>query len=293
MYGANRQDRRSVRLPGPLVDAAWLEEAMLAPGLVVADVRWYPDQSGREAFQAGHIPGAVFVDVDADLASEPVGESGRHPLPTPEDFAQAMERVGIGDDTAVVAYDDAGGSNAARLWWMLTVTGHPAAVLDGGIAAWPRGLEAGPGLEGSRARFTARPWPAERIADASEVNLRRRDPASLVLDARSPERYRGEVEPIDPVAGHIPGAKNAPWLGNVDVDTWRFLPAKVLRERYEALGVDGRRTVVVHCGSGVTSCHLALALEAAGLPAPKLYVGSWSGWIAGLSRPMAKGPEPG
>jgi thiosulfate/3-mercaptopyruvate sulfurtransferase len=266
---------------------------MRAPGVVVADVRWYPDRTGREAFKAGHIPGAVFIDVDGDLAGSPGGEAGRHPLPPPESFAQAMERVGIGDDTVVVAYDDAGGSNAARLWWMLSVTGHQAAVLDGGIASWTGHLESGPGLEGARARFTPRPWPAELIADASEVNLRRRDPSSVVLDARSAERYRGEVEPIDPVAGHIPGARSAPWLGNVDVDTWRFLRAEEIRERFESLGVDGRRTVVVHCGSGVTSCHLLLALELAGLSPAKLYVGSWSGWIAGMSRPMAKGPEPG
>jgi thiosulfate/3-mercaptopyruvate sulfurtransferase len=284
-----------VKLPGPLVDVGWVQEALRHRSLVLADVRWYPDTSGRAAFEAGHIPGAVFVDVDTDLAGAPGGEGGRHPLASPEHFAEAMERQGIGDDTAVVAYDDAGGSNAARLWWMLTVTvtGHEAAVLDGGIASWPGELEAGPGLEGARARFTPRPWPAELIADASEVNARRRDPTSVVLDARSPERYRGEVEPIDPVAGHIPGAKNAPWLGNIDVDTWRFLPADRLRERFEALGADARRTVVVHCGSGVTSCLLSLALEVAGLPPPKLYVGSWSGWIAGLSRPMAKGPEPG
>jgi thiosulfate/3-mercaptopyruvate sulfurtransferase len=263
------------------------------PELVVADVRWYPNRSGREAFELGHIPGAVFVDVDADLAGPVGGASGRHPLPAPEDFARAMERAGIAEDSVVVAYDDAGGSNAARLWWMLTVTGHRAAVLDGGLAGWEGELEQGQGRERRRGTFAARPWPADRVVDVGQVNALRRDPSAVVLDARAAERYRGEVEPIDAVAGHIPGAKNAPWSANLDPETGRFLPPEALRGQYEALGVDGNRTVVAYCGSGVTSCHDVLALELAGFPAAKLYVGSWSGWIAGLSRPMAKGPDPG
>jgi thiosulfate/3-mercaptopyruvate sulfurtransferase len=282
-----------MRLPGPLVDATWLEAALGDPGLVVADVRWYPDRRGRDGYEAGHIPGAVFIDEDADLAGKPGGEAGRHPLPDPQDFARAMERAGIGDDTAVVAYDDTSDSNAARLWWMLDVTGHPAAVLDGGLAAWSGDLEQGTGALPPPATFTPRPWPAEAMADADLVNRLRRDPSGLVLDARSSERYRGEVEPIDPIAGHIPGARNAPWTDNVDPDTGRFLPAESLRRRYEDLGVAPDRTTAVHCGSGVTACHLALAIRLAGLPDPRLYVGSWSGWIASGARPMAKGPEAG
>jgi thiosulfate/3-mercaptopyruvate sulfurtransferase len=293
MHGPNRDDPAFVNLPGPLVDAAWLERAIGDPGLVVADVRWYPNRSGRQAYDGGHIPGAVFVDVDADLAAHRAGASGRHPLPAPEDFARAMEQAGIGEDSVVVAYDDAGGSNAARLWWMLASTGHHAAVLDGGLMAWAGELERGSGSEPSRASFSPRPWPTDRVVDADQVEALRRDPSAVVLDARAAERYRGEVEPIDPVAGHIPGAKNAPWAANLDPETGRFLSPDALRRRYEALGVDGQRTVVAYCGSGVTSCHDLLALEVAGFPRAKLYVGSWSSWIAGLSRPMAKGPDPG
>ena len=280
-------------LPGPLIDAEWLQRALDEEDVAVADVRWYPKGGGREAYEEGHVPGAVFVDVDADLAGPRSGDSGRHPLPAPQAFAEAMERAGIGDDTALVAYDDAGGSNAARLWWMLTATGHPAAVLDGGLAAWPGALEQGPGRSRPPAHFTPRPWPTDRIADAAQVDRLRRDPSAVVLDARSAERFRGEVEPIDPVAGHIPGAGNAPWAENLDPVTGRFLPPGELRRRYQALGVDGTRTVVAYCGSGVTSCHDVLALEVAGLGRAKLYVGSWSGWIADPSRPMARGPDPG
>jgi thiosulfate/3-mercaptopyruvate sulfurtransferase len=293
VHGSNGDDPAFVNLPGPLVDAAWLERALGHSQLVVADVRWYPNRSGREAYERGHIPEAVFVDVDADLAAPRVGDSGRHPLPPPEDFAGAMERAGIGEDSVVAAYDDAGGSNAARLWWMLAVTGHRAAVLDGGLAAWTGELDQGSGSQPRRASFSPTPWPADRVVDADQVDALRRDPSAVVLDARAAERYRGEVEPIDPVAGHIPGAKNAPWAGNLDPETGRFLSPDALRKKYEALSVDGQRTVVAYCGSGVTSCHDLLALELAGFPRAKLYVGSWSGWIAGLSRPMAKGPDPG
>jgi thiosulfate/3-mercaptopyruvate sulfurtransferase len=276
-------------LPAHLVDVAWLSEHLTDPGIVVADVRWYADRSGREAFETGHIPGAVWVDVDTDLSRPRTPESGRHPLPTPVDFAEAMERLGIGDDTAVVAYDDAGGSNAARLWWMLWVTGHEAAVLDGGLASWTEALEAGPGPTMASARFTPRPWPEDRMADVTEVDRWRRDPSAVVLDARTLERFRGEVEPIDPVAGHIPGAVSAPWASNLDPQTGVFLTPEVLWDRYAALGVAGDRTVVAYCGSGVTSCHDVLAMEVAGLPGARLYVGSWSEWIATGRRPMARG----
>lgn len=282
-----------MNLIGPLVDAVWLEEALGDPDLVVADVRWYAQGGGREAFEAGHIPGAVFVDVDNDLAGPVAGDSGRHPLPAPEDFAAAMERVGIGDRSAVVAYDDAGGANAARLWWMLRATGRAAAVLDGGLASWTGPLEEGSGRDRPPATFEPHPWPADRVVDAVEVNRFRRGAEAVVLDARSPERYRGEAEPIDAVAGHIPGARNAPWASNLDPATGRFLSAEELRRWYEDLGVDGHHTAVAHCGSGVTACMDVLGIEVAGLGVARLYVGSWSGWIAGLSRPMAKGPAPG
>ncbi len=281
-------------LPGPLIGVEWLRGAMGDPLLLVADVRWYSDGSGRSRFEEGHIPGAVFVDVDTDLASPKTKGSGRHPLPSTEAFAEAMQRVGIGDEESVVAYDDAGGSNAARLWWMLSVTGHRAAVLDGGLQGWNGPLESGPSRPPpARGRFTARPWPRDRIVDAETVDRLRRDPRAVVLDARAPERYRGQTEPIDPVAGHIPGAGNAPWSENVDPATGRFRSPEELREQYRARGVEEGREVVAYCGSGVTSCHDVLALELAGIRGAKLYVGSWSEWIAEPSRPVAEGPEPG
>jgi thiosulfate/3-mercaptopyruvate sulfurtransferase len=284
-----------MRFPGPLVGVDWLREALNDPLLVVADVRWYPDGSGRARFEEGHIPDSIFVDVDSDLASPKTKHSGRHPLPPPEEFAQAMERAGIGDEASIVAYDDTGGSNAARLWWMLSVTGHPAAVLDGGLQAWNGPLEAGPSRAkgGGGLRFTSRPWPEDRIVDAEEVDRLRGDPQAVVLDARAPERYRADTEPIDPVPGHIPGARNAPWSDNVDPQTGRFRSPEELRRQYRARGVEQGRQVAAYCGSGVTSCHDILALEVAGIRDVKLYVGSWSEWITDPSRPVATGPEPG
>lgn len=281
-------------LPGPLVEADWLAGHLGSDDLAVADVRWHPDGSGRAAFEAGHIPTATFVDVDTDLSRRPGRNEGRHPLPTPEEFAAAMERAGIGDGTAVVAYDDVRGSTAARLWWMLRVLDHPAAVLDGGYESWAGEVETGPGpgRPGSPRRFTPNPWPEGAIADGTEVDHLRLDPQGLVLDARAADRYRGDIEPLDPVAGHIPGAVSAPWEGNLDSGTGRFRTPAELRERYSALGAGGRRTVL-QCGSGVTACHGILSMEVAGLPPPKLYVGSWSGWIADPEHPVARGPEPG
>lgn len=282
-----------MRLPGPLVDDRWLHQRLGETSLVVADVRWYPDGSGRARFEQGHIPSAVFVDVDSDLASPKSPGSGRHPLPSPEAFAEAMARAGIGDESVVVAYDDAGGSNAARLWWMLSATGHRVAVLDGGLQGWKGPIEAGPSPARERSRFTPRPWPPDRITDTEAVDRLRSDPSAVVLDARTAERYRGETEPIDPVAGHIPGARNAPWSGNLDPRTGRFRSVAELVERYRGLGVETGRGVVAYCGSGVTSCHDILALEVAGLPGARLYVGSWSEWITDPSRPVARGPEAG
>jgi thiosulfate/3-mercaptopyruvate sulfurtransferase len=281
-------------LPGPLVSPEWLVEALRdgGPRLVLADVRWYPNRDAREAYEEGHIPGAVFLDAERDLAGPVVADSGRHPLPSPEAFAEAMSRVGIGEESEVVAYDDTGGANAARLWWMLSVGGHPAAVMDGGLAAWPGDVEAGPPPTRRRARFSPYPWPEERVADHAEVGRLRRSPSAVVIDARAAERYRAEAEPIDPVAGHIPGARNAPWTENLDPATGRFLAPQELRSRYAEVGADGARQAVVHCGSGITACHDILAMEVAGLPPARLYVASWSGWIADPSRPVARGPEP-
>jgi len=272
-----------VTLPGPLVGVDWLADHVDDPEVVVADVRWYLDgRSGRAAYDAGHVPGAVFVDVDGDLAvPQPAGTpGGRHPLPTAADFAAAMSRLGIGDASSVVAYDDASGAVAARLWWMLTVTGHDAGVLDGGLAAWPGSLSTEPAAL-TPAEFSPRPWPPEHMADAASVAK-----APLVLDARAAERYRGEAEPVDPRAGHIPGAVSAPFAGNLD-PSGRFLSPGDLRQRYEALGADTNETIV-SCGSGINACHLALAFAFVGLPPPSLYVGSYSDWVSDPSRPVAR-----
>jgi thiosulfate/3-mercaptopyruvate sulfurtransferase len=276
----------------PVVGIGWLRERR--GHVVLADVRWYLDgRSGREAYDKAHLPGAVFVDLDRWLAGPASPAHGRHPLPDPETFARGMAELGIGDASTVVAYDDAGGTIAARLVWMLRVTGHEAALLDGGLAAHEGPLE-----QVSRpmppATFTARPWPPERLADIDDAT----DRANWVLDARPPERYRGEHEPIDPRPGHIPGARSFPCRGNLDREH-RFLPVEDLRRRFEDVRVTDGGAVVSYCGSGVTACHNLLALELAGLGSGRLYPGSWSQYSAG-DRPAETGdpdrawtPRPG
>jgi thiosulfate/3-mercaptopyruvate sulfurtransferase len=274
----------------PLVSSDWLRANLGMPGLVVADVRWVPGGSATEAFEHGHIPGAILFDADTDLAGKPFTEGpGRHPLPSPEAFAPTMSRAGIGDDTTVIAYDDNGGSYAARLWWMLDALGRGAvAVLDGALAGWDGPLETGPAAQGREpATFTAKLWPRELIADAADIADAIRNVSAVVLDARAPERYRGNVEPIDPVAGHIPGARSAPWAGNLDPTTGRFLDTDALRKRYEALGMDGTNQAIAQCGSGLTACHDVFAIRVAGLGRARLYEGSWSDWVSDPSRPVA------
>lgn len=257
-------------------------------GAVVADVRWYLDgRSGRAAYDAGHLPGAVFVDLDRDLAGPSGPAVGRHPLPEPGHFAHSMGRLGIGDGDTVLAYDDAGGTVAARLVWMLRVTGHEAALLDGGIAAYDGALEQAR-RERPVAVFAPVPWPAERLAVLADAT----DRDSLVLDARARERYRGEQEPVDPRAGHIPGAVNLPCAENLDA-AGCLLPVAELRRRLVAAGVDDDRRVVSSCGSGVTACHTLLAMELAGFAPGRLYAGSWSQYSSDPERPAAAGGGPG
>jgi thiosulfate/3-mercaptopyruvate sulfurtransferase len=275
-----------------LVETAWL--AAHLTDVVVADVRWSPTGGTAEAaaaFEAGHIPGAAFFDVDRDLAGDPTAGPGRHPLPSPEAFARSLSIAGIDRESFVVAYDDVKGSLAARLWWMLDVLGRRVALLDGGLGAWRGALETGVAHGRSPTPIEPRPWPLERIGDADDVAAAIHDETTVVLDARTPERYRGEVEPIDPVAGHIPGARNAPWVSNLDA-SGRFVSAEQLRERYAELGVTDGAGAIAHCGSGVTACHDLLAMRLAGLHGGRLYVGSWSGWVSDPARPIATGEEP-
>ena len=282
-------------MPGILVEPEWLRANLDAPGLVIADCRWVPGGSALAAFEAGHIPGAVLLDADTDLAARAFsGGPGRHPLPAPRAFADTMGRAGIRNDTPIVAYDDAGGSIAARLWWMLDAIGHPSvAILDGALAGWQAPLETGPGRPPVTTTFTARPWPRDLIADADDVAHGLSEGSALVLDARAPERYRGEVEPIDPVAGHIPGAVSGPWAANLDPATGRFLDPGALRGRYTTLGAGDGREAIAQCGSGLTACHDVFAIRLAGLGRARLCEGSWSGWLSDRSRPVATGADPG
>ena len=277
---------------GPLVSAAWLAERG-SDGLVLADVRWRTDLSAREGFLRDHLPRAVYVDADVDLAGPVDTRSGRHPLPSPEAFAAAMGRVGIGDDTPVVAYDIANGSYAARLWWMLDVLGHPVALLDGGSGAWTGPLETGEGDAVAPARFTPRPWPEDLLFREAEGVMDALRSGATVIDARAAARYRGEEEPFDPVAGHIPGALSLPWGDAMDPATGRFRSADALRAWFAAAGIDDAEGVVAQCGSGVTACVDLVALRIAGLGRGRLYVGSWSEWVSDPARPVATGPERG
>ncbi|MFD6910478.1 sulfurtransferase [Streptomyces virginiae] len=274
-----------------IVAAAELRNELAGPRPpVLLDVRWQlggPDQ--RPAYEAGHLPGAVYVDLDRELAGPP-GAGGRHPLPDPEAFGEAMRRAGVRADGPVVVYDGGPGWAAARAWWLLRWTGHPnVRVLDGGLAAW---TAAGGAVTADRVTSVEgdfKPTPgAVGLLDADAAALRAR--AGVLLDARAGERYRGEVEPIDPVGGHIPGALSAPTTENVGPDG-RFLPADVLRTRFEALGASEGAAVGVYCGSGVSGAHEVLALEVAGIESD-LYAGSWSEWSGDPARPVATGPDP-
>jgi thiosulfate/3-mercaptopyruvate sulfurtransferase len=278
-----------------IVDPGWVQAH---PDARLVDLRWSPSSApatgnlpnappppGLRKYEEGHLPGAVFVDLDRDLSSP--GGPGRHPIPTAQQFAQVLSRLGIGPDTHVVVYDEGHSSVAARLWFMLRAFGHErASVLDGGMRAW---TEAGLPLSKETPRIAPAPLrelrlDRSRIAEVADVQSRK----SVVLDARAPERYRGEVEPLDRKAGHIPGAVNVPFSSNL-TRAQRFRPRDELARLYRPFGSD----VIVSCGSGVTACHDALAIELAGGKPARLYVGSFSGWIEDDARPVATGPEPG
>jgi thiosulfate/3-mercaptopyruvate sulfurtransferase len=272
---------------GPLVEGRWLLDNLDRPDLRVIDFRWYLDgRSGQDAYRAGHIPGAVFVDLDREVTGKTGG--GRHPLPDREAFERAMRAAGVAEDSRVVVYDDQGGFSAARLWFLLRYFGHPSAsVLDGGLAAWPGDMSTEE-VRPPAGDFRAAP-PRENMKVDYE-DLRRPLDRVTILDARSPERYRGEVEPLDPQAGHIPGARNAPWQGNLD-GSQRYLSPAQLRQRFTELGVRDGADVVAYCGSGVSACQNLLALEVAGFPGARLYPGSWSEWSRKADAPVATGND--
>jgi thiosulfate/3-mercaptopyruvate sulfurtransferase len=282
----------------PLTSAPELAAALAgeAPP-VLLDVRWrLGGPPGIDSYRAGHIPRAVFIDLDTQLAGSP-GSGGRHPLPELDDFEAAMRAAGVQDGYPVVVYDDADGTTAARAWWLLRYYGHEhVQVLDGGMAAW-----AAAGLPVSTEDVSVEPgdFSAEpgQMAVLDAAGAAALADSGILLDARAPARYRGETEPVDPVAGHIPGALSAPTAGNV-TPAGTFRRPEELRSRFAELGVqfDGNGApgpaVGAYCGSGVTAAHEVLALELAGAEAA-LYVGSWSGWITDPDRPVATGPQPG
>lgn len=281
----------------PLITVEDLTARLGQPGgPVVLDVRWsLLGPPGREDYERGHLPGAVFVDLNTELAG-PAGAAGRHPLPAAGALQGVLRRAGVRSDRLVVVYDAADGSAAARAWWLLRWAGHPdVRVLDGGYAAW---TAAGRSVttdvpEVDETEFEVVPDSMPVVDEREAARLARE---GRLLDARAPERYRGDVEPVDPRAGHIPGALNAPFAENTTTEGRWKSPAE-LTERFRELGVDGSTGVAAYCGSGVTACSALLALEHAGLSGPgntaALYAGSWSHWSADPQRPAATGPERG
>ncbi len=280
-----------------LIDVASLAQLLEHANLAVIDCRFdlAAPAAGREAYLAGHIPGAAYADLETDLSDRPGAGTGRHPLPSPTRLAQRLGAMGVSSDAQIVAYDAGNGSMAARLWWLARWLGlRRVAVLNGGFAAW---LAAGGAVQAGetqplRRSFAARPDTSAYLTSA-EVEDALRDPRRRLVDARAKERYTGEVEPIDPKAGHIPGALNYPFVQNLAADG-RFHPPAELRRRWlEFLAGSSPTDVIAMCGSGVTACHNLLALEAAGLPGARLYAGSWSEWITDPRRGIATGTAAG
>jgi thiosulfate/3-mercaptopyruvate sulfurtransferase len=272
----------------PLTSVAELAAALGDPRIVLLDVRWRLDEpDGRPAYRAGHLPGAVFVDLRTELAAPPSPAEGRHPLPEAGVLQDAARRWGVRDGSTVVVYDDLGGMSAARAWWLLADAGVEVRLLDGGIAAWrSAGLPLEEGEtepEGGDVVLDRGRMPVIDLGGAADF-------PGVLLDARAGERYRGEVEPVDPKAGHIPGAVSAPTAENLGPDG-RFLPPDALRRRFEELGVRPGEPVAAYCGSGVTAAHEALALVIAGFT-PAVYPGSWSQWSNRDGAPVATGPTP-
>ncbi len=278
-----------------LIDAATLTQHLDDPAWRIFDVRHdlMDHAAGRRAYGAGHIPGAVFADIETELSGVKTGRNGRHPLPERETMAEQFRAWGISNSTRIVAYDAQGGQFAVRLWWLARWLGHTRVVLlDGG---WPAWTEAGGAISTEPPRAVRGTFETSDslmpLVDSASVLALLGSNARLLVDARTPERFRGEVEPIDPVAGHIPGARNRPWQQNITAELAFRSPAELSRE-FKAL-LDGRdpSALIHHCGSGVTACHNVFSMELAGLPGSALYGGSWSEWISDSSRPVATGAD--
>ena len=269
---------------GPIVSPEWLYEHIDDPDLRIIDFRWYlVGGKGRDAYVKGHIPGSVFVDLEAVTGKG----GGRHPLPSGAQFEKEMQRAGVSSLTKVVAYDDVGGSVASRLWFLLRLFGHESqAVLDGGVGAWGGLLETEEPLV-AHGDFRSSEPDRSGILDFEDV---RKLTGVPLIDARAGERYRGEKEPIDPKAGHIPGALSAPWAENLGPDG-RFKSPEELRKRFVGLGIGDKTGAVAYCGSGVNATHDLLAMELAGIKNGRLYAGSWSDWSS-RDAPVATGKDP-
>jgi thiosulfate/3-mercaptopyruvate sulfurtransferase len=276
----------------PLIGASDLSVMLGAPGLLVVDCRFDLTNPafGQESYASGHVPGAVFASVEEDLAAPRTARTGRHPLPAAQDFAAVLGGWGFTEDLHVVAYDQASGAWAARLWWMLRARGHVRVqVLDGGWAAW---LAAGGDVSTTRPSIrptSVQPQPFAGVIDAAEVSAGLSSGSIALVDARAPDRFQGRNETIDPVAGHVPGALSHPYSGNLDAGQHWLAPTELRRRWAPTLERAGGRTVVAMCGSGVTACHNLLALELAGRGDTRLYAGSWSDWITDPARPIATG----
>lgn len=280
--------------PGPVVDVGWLSRHLGDDRLVVADCRFLLNDpsAGRKAYEIHHIPTAVYFDLETDL-SAPAGRGGRHPLPDVESLAVKFGAAGIDESVTVVCYDDQMGAMAARLWWLLRYLGHDAvAVLDGGYSAWMKaGHPVTAEIPQPRARtFQPRLRP-HMVVGMEEVRRQAEQRAALLVDSRAAERYRGDVEPLDPVAGHIPGAVNVPWEGNWGEEGFMKAP-EVIRERWWPV-LEGRDPgdIILYCGSGVTACANLFALERVGVTGVRVYAGGWSEWCRHPENPVATGDE--
>lgn len=283
----------------PLVTTEWLAAHLNDPQVRIVDTRWYllDPHKGERDYYAGHIPNALYLHVDRHLAAPPLpgAKTGRHPLPTAEAFANAMAQAGISNTTHVIAYDDRAGANAARLWWLLRYFGADnASLLDGG---WNQWLAEGRPVSTAvpsflRAEFHAAP-NRNLIAAKREVARLTRAKNTLILDSRAPERYRGEIEPVDARAGHIPGARSAPLAGNQRApDDFRFKEASALRARFDALGANGADEIIAYCGSGINAAANVFALHLAGYDNTRLYAGSFSEWSRDPELAVIAGNEP-